>query len=236
MKIRLPDGEIFDMPQWQDCAWQRVPCGKSKCKICGPAKKQRARHLAAGRDPDDPQSVMMDMTDNFQRTLDLLNKAAKRDGFDIEAAMKNFDKAQEAEKIPKAEDFPLYREVDGWGNSVNNVFVVPVGEDDSWWHSDAAQDVTYYSAMLGAKVYRQSATRAELEAEEEYLDADYLYTKYVLEYVIDKLRAGLGVIMNQVASKRVEVMVLLAALQDLEAKIKKLNNFYGRRKVGPILR
>ena len=113
MKIRLPDGEIFDMPQWQDCAWQRVPCGKSKCKICGPAKKQRARHLAAGRDPDDPQSVMMDMTDNFQRTLDLLNKAAKRDGFDIEAAMKNFDKAQEAEKIPKAEDFPLYREVDG---------------------------------------------------------------------------------------------------------------------------
>lgn len=235
MKIRLKNGDVFNMPDWQDCTWKRRGCGRDDCRICGKMKKQRERHMANGRDPDSAEAMMMDMEANLKETCAMIERAAKRDGFDVEKAMKEFDKDAALAKEPKAEDYPLCVEAMEWAKSARNIFSVGVGEDESWWYSDASHDVMHYSNTLGAKIFRQSTSRDELETGDAYTDVDYLYTKYALEFTMAKLKESLTALMNKVMGKRVEIMIALAALSEIEPKVEKLNNFFGQADVGVML-
>ncbi|MFH0779973.1 MAG: hypothetical protein V1928_03905 [Parcubacteria group bacterium] len=232
MKIKLANKEIFNMPDWEDCTWKRDVCGKDECKICGKIKKQRAAHIAAGRDPDVIESMMMDVEEDFKKTIGLIRKAAKREGIDL-SDIKDND-IDVLDSWPLAEEFPLAEKVKDWSDGVRKMFMIPVGEDDSWFEAEAAKDVLYYKSTFEVKVVRQLSCRLELERGDEYVDADYLYTKYVLEYIIDKLKSGMSWIMKNVENKSAEAMVSLAKLQDLEKQVEKLNGFYDGQDVGLI--
>lgn len=52
----------FKMPEWMECTWRRVPCGRDDCPLCGKINKQRQKHTEKGGDSDDLECAFEDVS------------------------------------------------------------------------------------------------------------------------------------------------------------------------------
>jgi hypothetical protein len=169
-------------PKWMDCAWRRVPCGEDNCKICGPIKRDRRRHIEAGEDPDDLKVVFEDLGNNFKEMLSMIKRDAEKHGIDI-------TNIEDIEEPPKPHKFPLYNKVKRWRDGIYKLAHGAEEAHSVWPETEAGQDLLWYSNTLMAKTYRQLCNRWHLENGDDYGDFDHEYTGGVL-------RECLGILKN----------------------------------------
>lgn len=165
----------FMMPKWMDCTWRRVPCGQDECKICGRIQQDRLRHIMKGEDPDDMKSVFEDAGKSLGEALAMIKQDTAEMGIDIT----NLSEA-ELEEPPVPDAFPLYQKVVEWHDGMAAVIKEADLRGSAWLFTEAAADLGWYENTLLAKVYRQLCNQWHLDRGDEYGEADYKYTKYVL--------------------------------------------------------
>ena len=178
--------EDFKMPEWMDCVWRRVPCGKDECKICGKIKQDRLRHIMKGEDPDDMKSVFEDVGNSLGETLAMVKQHAAEMGIDIT----NINEA-ELEEPPEPDAFPLYQKVAEWQGEVARIIKNADLRGSAWLLTEAAADLGWYKNTLLSKIYRQFCNRWHLDRGDEYGEVDCKYTKYVLDECLKTLEKSL---------------------------------------------
>ena len=193
IKIKLPPilqtNRPKEMKAWQDCQWQRVPCGLDSCPICGRIKRARQKHLDKGEDPDTMAAVFQDVGNVFKETLELLKKDAARFGIDLDKI-----KDMEENKSPEPSDFPLYNRAKIWRDGIYKIAEASDEVSSAWLYSQAGEDLLWYANTLLAKIYRQLSNVWELKNDKEkieYIDLEYNYTGYVLNQVFAILDSAL---------------------------------------------
>lgn len=165
----------FKIPEWWDCVWRRVPCGKDECRMCGKIKQDRLRHVMKREDPDDMKSVFEDVGNSLGGALAMIKQHAAEMGIDIT----NINEA-ELEEPPEPNMFPLYQKAAEWQDEMMVIIKDADLRGSAWLLTEAAADLDWYKNTLLAKTYRQLCNRWHLDRGDEYGEVDYKYTKYVL--------------------------------------------------------
>lgn len=172
-----------EIPQWMECTWRRKPCQRDDCPICGKIKKDQAKQLIKGENPNDIAVILADVGQNLKEVLLMIQQDARKKGFEI-TNLKNI------KEPPLPENFPLYQEVSGWQKSVFSLIENP--KAGFWAYTEDAQDLFWYANTLSAKVYRQLCNRWEIEQGADYGKFDYQYTSYVINECLKTIEASLG--------------------------------------------
>lgn len=219
-KIESMVQEKFTMPEWQDCTWRRNSCGKDSCRICGQIKKDRQERLARGEDPDSMEAALDYVKKSLEQTLQLVQRQASEMGIDL-------DQIEDiaTDEPPEAEEFILWREVHNWVLEVHEIAQI-AWEMENFQdprYMESLKDLTWYARTLDVKIYRKLCNRWELERGEEYADADFDYTKYVLGTCTNILRDVLVTLDGVSVDPRPAFMLLFSQLADLKKKIVALN-------------
>lgn len=203
---------VFKIPEWEDCVWKRVPCGKDECPICGRIKQNRWRNIVKGKNPDDMESVFEDVKNIFKETIALLKADCKRQGIDLD----DIGQTNEPEP-PKPEEFPLYLKIKEWRDSV---FKLATSKGSAFWlATEEAQDLLWYANILTAKTYRQLCNKWEMERDHEYTDADYDHTKKVISESLKIIKKSLLSADNLGNGLKVRFEKSGKALADLESEL-----------------
>ncbi len=202
----------FNMPEFMDCTWQRISCGKFDCKICGKIQKDRMRHLARGEDPDDTKNIFEDVGMSLRDTLKMIKRDAEKMGIDIENI-----KEEDLEEPPGPEEFPLYKKVEAWHKNASELVRHAEKSGSAWILTEAAIDLMWYKNTLLVKTYRQLCTRWDLNKGQEYGEFDFKYTKYVLTKCIKILKKSLKELFASMQLE--EFHILLMELTKLEKQI-----------------
>lgn len=210
--MELPKGE-FKMPEWMECTWRRVHCGKDDCPVCGRIKRDRQKHIERGEDPDDPKSVFEDVGQNFKEALEMIKK-------DCEAQGIKLTNIKDIKEPPEPEKFPLYRKVKKWRNRVFNLITHPNFE--FWLYTEPVQDLLWYINTLTAKTYRQLCNKWHIENGDEYGDFDHQYTGRILKETLKILKKSLRELSRNNLSQRKELGLMLSELFKLEKQIIKI--------------
>jgi hypothetical protein len=58
----------------------------NRCRLWHEEQARNVRHLRQGKDPDDWDVVMEDVSDSFQQTIQMLHEMAEEMGIDLEGA------------------------------------------------------------------------------------------------------------------------------------------------------
>lgn len=214
-KRGLKQKENFKMPKWMECTWRRIPCGKDNCPICGRIKRDRQRHIEKGEDPDDIKSVFEDVGRNLKEALAMIKKDAERMGIDIT----NIDNIQEP---PAPEEFPLYNKVKEWHDFVFEIIEEAEKAEDLLLLTEAAQDLSWYSNILLAKVYRQLCNKWYIKNGNDYGEFDYQYTKYVLKECLKILKQSFRELASPYSNREINLILADEELSSLEKKILKI--------------
>lgn len=211
----IGNAQDFKMPKWMECTWRRVGCGKDDCPICGRIKRDRQRHIEKNEDPDDMKSVFEDVGRNFKETLEIIKKDAESKGIDIT----NIEEIQEP---PEPEEFPLYKKVNQWRYSVFEILERASTGEELWTFTETAEDLSWYSSLLPAKVYRQFCNQWEIEHGDHYGEVDYDYTKYIIGECLTILKKSLGELSYFNSGQKSGLILALGQLMTLEKDIAKI--------------
>lgn len=204
----------FKMPEWMDCVWRRVPCGKDACKMCGKIKQDRLRHIMKGEDPDDLKSVFKDAGNSLGGALAMIKQHAA----EMEIDITNINEA-ELEEPPEPDTFPLYQKAAKWHDEVAAMIKDADFHGDVWLLTEAAADLGWYKNTLLAKIYRQLCNCWRLDRGDEYGEIDSTYTKYVLRECVKVLKQSLAKLSELNSPQKGGLMVALTRLVDLEKQI-----------------
>ena len=205
----------YQIPQWMECAWRRVPCGKKSCPICGRLAAQYERHIEAGEDPNDMEMMFADVAHGFKETLELIKQDAKSKGIDIQGL-------NEVKEPPRPQAFPLYRKVSAWYQQVSFLAESADAGGDLWLATEAGADLIWYKNILLSKVYRQLCTRWEKKQGLEYGDTDLRYTGKILKEVAGILTKSLEELTALESAQKGGLFLSLVSLQQLKKQIVKL--------------
>lgn len=200
------------MPEWMDCTWRRVPCGRDDCPICGKINKQRQKHIEKGEDPDDLECVFEDVSEDFKETFKLLEKDAEKMGIDL-------DNLEEVEEPPEPEEFELYKKVKEWRDDIMEMIKQGSAEGAAWLETEAGRDLAWYGNTIMAKTYRQLSNRWELDKGGDYAKEDLDYTYYVLEEALKILDKALSDLQENVADYSQKFRLAQMFLRNLKEEI-----------------
>lgn len=165
----------FTPPEWWECAWRRVGCGKMTCPICGKIKQRELFHRINGEDPYDLETVLEDLGNDFKDLLKMVEEDAK-------VIVKRFEMSQEEiEEEIERERSETYKKVFHWRKGVFHIISNLEVNRSSWMETESVQDLIWYSNTFLSKTFRQSINREDLQKGEKEAKFDYDYTKYVLK-------------------------------------------------------
>ncbi|PJE50718.1 MAG: hypothetical protein COV29_03210 [Candidatus Yanofskybacteria bacterium CG10_big_fil_rev_8_21_14_0_10_36_16] len=230
-KRKFKEKENFNFPEWMECTWRRLGCGKDACLICGKTKKQKQAHIDRGEDLDDIEEVTKNVGQNLKDVL----MAMKNDIGKTEFSTGVLNEIDKIEEPPEPEKFPLYNEVMMWHKTAFGVADEAFISGQVWVDFEYGLDFTWYANLLPAKVYRQLCNRWMIEHGDDYGENDYKYTDYVIKEsisilknaILEPVSLGEGPIdgcHNDVIDKKTEriFLYLYSELSRLEGKIKEI--------------
>lgn len=166
--IRPPwiDKEMFYRMPFNFCdRWcERCYLG-NRCRVYISEQASRRKYLRQKRDPDSWECVFESIKDSFEETKKLIEKGAKKWGFDIS----NIDDS-DYQSPPEPEDLPLYILFSNYclklKKLLRDLSIVPVGVDEKLLLENA-HIISYYELLIPAKIYRAITSKIEEEEDEE---------------------------------------------------------------------
>lgn len=201
------------MPKWMDCGWRRLACGKQSCPICGRIQQYRLRHVMAGKNPDDIESCLEDVGNNFKEILARIKEDCDKHGIDL-------TNVENINEPPEPEDFPFYLKIENWRKNVLDIASQPKFE--FWVQTEAGQDLLWYINTLTTKTYRQLCNKWHIENGDEYGDFDYQYTGSVLKECLGILKKSLQELTQGNIAQKIELNKILSEFLGLEQEIIKI--------------
>jgi len=202
------------IPKWMECTWRRQPCDKESCPICGRIKRDRAKHLAQGEDPNSIETVLEDVSNNFKKALAMIKADAEAKGFDIT----NIDNIQEP---PEPDQFPLYLKVKNWRNDIYRLAEQAEENLDAWPELEVGKDLLWYVNTVIAKTYRQLCNRWHIEQGDDYGEEDYQYTQHVLNECLLIIRKSLNDLIKMYPEQK-KFNIILIIITGLEPELLKI--------------
>jgi len=215
VKIEKIDSEDFKIPKWMDCSWRRISCGQDDCPICGRIKRDRQKHIDKGEDPDAMSAVMEDVGNNFKEILATIKDDAMMHGIEI-------DNIEEIKEPPEPEVYPLYLKLLDWRKDIYRLAEESDETNSAWLYSVAGQDLMWYANTVLIKTYRQLSNRWHLDCGDQYGEADYEYTKYVLEECLKIIKNALRDLSQADSEFSKRFNLALIFFEGLETEITKI--------------
>lgn len=208
----IPKIDGFKIPEWWECSWRRIGCGKKTCRLCGKIQKDRQGHISKGEDPDSLESALEDVGGSFREAMSMIKKHAESMGIDIT----NIDSIKEP---PEPNKLPLYRKIFKWRNFINDIIKDAYQTESLWLATEAAADLNWYKDTLSAKTYRQLCNKWHIEQGDEYGDFDHKYTKYILDECLRILECALNDLVLLNSPQKVSLTMALSQFLEIEKKI-----------------
>lgn len=204
----------FKVPEWWECQWRQIACGRDECRMCGRINRSRQKHIDKGEDPDSMEAAFEDIKETFAEVKEMLSKDAKKMGIDLN------NLPDEIDDTPKAEEFPLYNQVMKWYTLLMTTISNAHQSGEECLESEPAKDLMWYKNTILVKTYRQLCNRFELDKGDDIADVDYEYTRYVLAESIKIVKKSLEeIIKNYSTLQEVNLKLALSQIKDLEAEI-----------------
>lgn len=207
--------DSFKVPNFWECGWRRIACGKKICIMCGKISRNRKKHTMKGENPDDLKFVLEDVGSSLAEALLAIKKDAERRGIDLT----NIDDIKEP---PRPHKFSLYRKVSNWRNEVSEIFESAEASGSLWIGTEAAADLAWYINTLAAKTYRQLCNQWHIKNGDDYGDFDYEYTKYVLAECVSILNRSLEKLALLSSEQKGDLLLAAAHLYKLEKQISEI--------------
>lgn len=203
----------FSPPEWWDCGWKRIPCGKVDCPICSREMARQVKNVMRGKEPDDLELVFEDMLSDLRELKEMIRKDAKRFGIEV-------DKIEIAEMSPlrELEEFPLYQEAYQWRKRVYELLDSLQFNNDLWMQTEEASNLVWYADTFLAKISRQLGIQSEKELGIDFLEVDYEYTKGVLKKCGGIIKNSLGSLYENKKFSRPDLNRLDREFLDIEKK------------------
>ena len=159
------------------------------------------------------------MKRNFQETVVLLKKGAKKGGIDFAKLEKD---PVDYKSPPTPNRFPLYKSVAAWRTFAHGIAFI-IQQEFHGATSDSVEDIGWYANLLPVKVYRQLCTRWELRHQPIfYSDVDHAYTRYILKEIIRIMKHAIEELLQVSTTQKADLMLLLSKLSVYEPRILKL--------------
>ena len=203
------------MPLWQDCSWIRKACKKDSCPICSRIKKDRARHIAKGEDPDTMESALVDVGNNFKEVLQMIKKDARSKGFDIS----NIDEIKES---PESDIYPLYHKIKSWREGIYELADKSDETSSSWLYSEAGEDLLWYTNTLLVKSMRQLDNNWHIAEGDGYGEFDHEYTGWVIQECLGYINKALDKLKEMDIEQKKQFRIAQLMLNSLESEIKNI--------------
>ncbi|GEM_PF-1271455 len=211
---RARDKEDLRVPEWMECTWRRVPCGKKSCPVCGRIASDRERYPKERENAKSMEASLTEMMRGLSKTLKMLKKNAKMHGIDLETL--NQIKSEEP---PRQVEFPLCRLVMDWNKNLFQIEAMAQDLGAFWLQTEAAADLFWYANVLNGKVYRQLCNRWHLERGDDYGDFDFEYTGNILGESLKILKKSLNELSLWSPDQKGELLLAASHLAQLEEKI-----------------
>lgn len=153
------------IPPYNYCDYRCEKCQyANKCLVYKKDKVRRITHILSGKNPDDINTVLENVSEDMQHTMELICKQTEEMGIDLDEAA---DKKIEEEE-PDPEDDPLYNLAYSFTLKTHNflkdvekkVVITPeikIYFDDLWW----------YHTLLSAKLYRALCSSGDEEVDRQ---------------------------------------------------------------------
>lgn len=131
------------------------------CRVFQDEQKSKEKWIRQGKDPNSWEYVFTTVKENFEETMKLLEKGAKKWGIDL----KDIDDS-DYQPPPPPEEFPLYNLVSKFSQGLEKISedlrIVPI-EADEKLILENMEVISHYQPLIRAKIYR--ALTSELEEE-----------------------------------------------------------------------
>jgi hypothetical protein len=203
------------IPQWMECVWRRVPCGKKSCPVCSRLLTEHENITATVEEQDELELIFDDVASSFKETLEFIKqdvKALRINIFDLE----NF-------KIPpRPHKFSVYRKVAAWHRQVSAIINAAEIGGDLWLGTEAAADLVWYKNILLSKIYRQLCAIWWRKQGIKFSEADFRYTAFVLKEVVEILLKSLHDLSILQSGQKGALFLCLVWLQQFQPTILKL--------------
>lgn len=207
--VRLKNSSI---PDWMDCVWRRVSCGKATCPICGVQKTE----------PEDDASLdelwkSLESEENIKKdVLARISRKMRETGYAFEKIK------TDRPRLPQPSEFSFYRKVRNWQRGVFDIISEAQDLGYLWPYSERAADLFWYANILLAKIYRQLVSRKAIEQDVPKHDPEYQYTQYVLGECVAEIKKSLHSLSCLHSEQKAELMLSLSRITRLEEDILKL--------------
>ncbi len=203
-----------EVPEWLDCAWRRIPCGKENCPICS-----RINEVMGQNDENDilPTKILTHIGKDLKETIDMIKQDINKHKIELENIS-----TQQRKKPPRPFEFPLYHKINNWRAGIYEIVEKSDEVSSAWLSVDAGEDVLWYANTILAKVYRQLCNRWRIAHNDDYVLFDYEYTRYVLDECFLILKASLKRLIDMEVTQKNEFNIALLLLTSLEREVKKI--------------
>lgn len=160
------------LPDWWECSWRRVKCGKSTCLMC--ASPDQCETIMAERELK--RQASPDYDPEWEAEKHELIRQAEQEAL---AAM---ERGEAEDDSPDPEEFPIYQAVRNWWDRLRAIEARARDRQAAWLETEAGQDLMWYGTLITGKVYRQLCNRWYADHRRESLleDGDYPMTQFVL--------------------------------------------------------
>lgn len=155
-------------PMYNYCDYRCEQCWypwyKNHCPTYKNDKKRRLQHQLAGKDPDDMKVVLEDVKENFEETIKLIYKGAKKWGIDLN----NLPPVKLPPK-PKPKEMVIYRSAYRYFKLVRNFLEEWEVRDDPVKEKlkPAIDNISWYHTLIPAKLYRALTSLWESQFEDK---------------------------------------------------------------------
>jgi len=139
----------------------------SHCRLYDDGQKRLQKHYERGKDPYDMEIVLKDMEEDMKETMQLLSKAAEEQGIDLD------NLPDEDCDSPDPKDCPLYIQAHNYSHLVHaflDKLYKSMEEEGTSFDSDifsCYEVISWYHALIPAKLYRALSSNMDHEIEEE---------------------------------------------------------------------
>lgn len=210
IKSFLREKYDFISPDWWECQWRRNACEHPACPLCSRIIKQRFKHKFKGEDPYCEESLLQDVKDTFEETIQLLYENTQKHGIEIN----HFN--EEIEMPPEPDEFFEYKKTYDWIREMHKFIKEKSGV---WIHTEAGQDLIWYANLIPAKIYRNLCNIWYIKKGQTDENIDYYYTKYVLENCIQISKESFETVISMHLPEKNELIRLYNQFLNFEKEI-----------------
>ncbi|MGQ9818014.1 MAG: hypothetical protein ACUVQ3_08730 [bacterium] len=207
--------EKFKPGPYNYCDYRCDRCEeKDNCRVYKENEERMLQHYLRGEDPNDPQIFMNDLKDIFEKTEDILRKAAEEQGIDVdESAEEEIREVDPHSYAIYHYAYEYYAQAKELVRKIENTLIPDAIKDDF-------EDFAWYYTLLLAKAGRLVSGFDDKFFDEEVRKVEEEGTIQVINKSVALSKKALENMLNELPDDFQKIVNLLDLLKKIEKQLK----------------